>query len=424
MNFPAYWSDTLRLHASDPDSRKNKDRTESPRHFIDIDAYPEFVANGFINPNYDSVVFIHGSSFVITQGTVPWAIITWEDSLRRTFQQRNWHMAMQLGADLGHYVGDAHQPLHITENYDGDMSNQSGVHSRYETSLVGQYQTSIVYSNDTASYVPNVSNYTFNFLYNDYQFVDSVLYGDSVAHSVAGSTSGAAYLTKYWELAGNYTINLMKNSSKATADLIYTAWVDAGSPDPNGTTPVELTSFTATGSNNNKILLKWSTASELNNRCFEIERKLSTSNENFRTISFVNGTGTSTIVTNYSFTDNPSINGNYLYRLKQVDFSGTFKYSNIIEASSVALSEFGLNQNYPNPFNPATLIKYSIAKRGNVTLKVYNVLGKEAAVLVNGEKEAGNYEINFNASGLSSGVYFYELSSAGSRLTKKMIIMK
>jgi hypothetical protein len=110
--------------------------------------------------------------------------------------------------------------------------------------------------------------------------------------------------------------------------------------------------------------------------------------------------------------------------LKQVDFSGTFKYSNIIEASSVALSEFGLNQNYPNPFNPATLIKYSIAKRGNVTLKVYNVLGKEAAVLVNGEKEAGNYEINFNASGLSSGVYFYELSSAGSRLTKKMIIMK
>jgi hypothetical protein len=85
---------------------------------------------------------------------------------------------------------------------------------------------------------------------------------------------------------------------------------------------------------------------------------------------------------------------------------------------------FSLNQNYPNLYNPSTKISYRIASKGNVTLKVYNVLGNEAAVLIDGEKEAGNYEINFNASGLSSGVYFYTLSSAGYTMTKKMIIMK
>jgi hypothetical protein len=331
MNFPKYWSDTLTAHASDPDSRKSADKTESPRHFIDIDAYPEFVTNGFISQKYDSVVLQHTSSWVIKQGTVPWAIVTWEDSLKRAFQQKNWHMAMQLASDLGHYVGDAHQPLHITQNYDGGMSNQRGVHSRYESDLIGQYWSNILYTNDSASYVPNVSDYTFNFLYSDYQFLDSVLYGDSVATAVAGSNSGAAYLAKYWELAGSYTTKLMKLSSKATADLIYTAWVDAGSPSQNPN----------------------------------------------------------------------SVNGNNISSLS-----------------------FNLNQNYPNPFNPTTSIRFSIGSKGNVTLKVYNVLGKEAAVLVNGEKEAGNYEANFNASGLPSGVYFYELNSAGNMLTKKMIIMK
>ena len=330
MNFPESWGSFLTAHASDPDSRKNQDKTESPRHFIDIDAYPEFVANGFISQSYDSVVLKHTSSWVIQQGTVPWAIITWEDSLRRMFQQKNWAMAMQLGADLGHYVGDGHQPLHLTENYDGGSSNQNGVHSRYETALVGAYQGSIVYTNSTATYVPNISKYVFDFIYADYKDLDTCLYGDSLAHAVTGTTSGAAYLAKYWEVAGYDIINLMKNASKATADLIYTAWVDGGSPDP------------ATSVNDNKT----------------------------------------------------------------------------------SLMSFSLNQNYPNPFNPSTTISYSIVNRGNVSLKVYDMLGKEAAVLVNGEKEAGNYELSFNASGLSSGIYIYELRSAGNLLTKKMILVK
>jgi hypothetical protein len=264
---------------------------------------------------------------------VPWAIITWEDSLKKTFKLKNWALAMQIAADLGHYVGDEHQPLHITTNYDGGLCvpKRRNVHSRYETDLIGFVQSKILYTNDTASYISNVSDYTFKMLYDDFQYVDSVFYGDSVATAFADTNKGTVYLNKYWELAGGYTTNLMKNATKAIADLMYTAWIDAGSPTQGPT---------SVGENKN------------------------------------------------------------------------------------SLSSFSLDQNYPNPFNPSTLIRYNIANKGIVTLKVFNLLGKEAAVLVNEEKEAGNYEINFNASGLSSGVYFYELASAGNIMTKKMIIMK
>ena len=85
---------------------------------------------------------------------------------------------------------------------------------------------------------------------------------------------------------------------------------------------------------------------------------------------------------------------------------------------------FTLEQNYPNPFNPSTIIKYSIPSESFTTLKVYDVLGNEVATLVNSEKPAGNYEVEFNAKGLSSGIYFYKLKSSGSVLVRKMMVVK
>ena len=301
-------------------------------------------------------------------------------------------MAMQLSADLGHYVGDGHQPLHVTENYDGDMTNQSGVHSRYETTLVGQYQSNIVYNNDSASYVSNISNYVFDFLYVGNKYVDSVLYGDSVAHAVAGSTKGTVYLQKFWDICGNQIIQLMKNASKSTADLIYTAWIDAGSPDPNGTTPVELASFTANTSMG-KVTLSWRTATETNNRGFEIQRKAD--DNSWIVLSFTNGNGTTTNANNYSFTDNTSgLNANKLsYRLRQVDFNGQSQYSPVVLIDNIIPANYNLSQNFPNPFNPSTIIKYQIPQNSFVSLKVYNSLGQEAATLVNGMVNAGSYEV-------------------------------
>ena len=426
MNVPATWSPFLIAHASDADNRKGTDPTESTRHFIDIDSYPEFVANDSINRDYNAFVALHGSSVVISNGILPWAIVRWEDSLKHAFQQGNLTLAMQLSADLGHYVGDGHQPLHCTENYDGAITNQSGIHSRYETSLVGKYQTSIVYPNDHATYVSDVSSYTFNFIYLSNKYVDSTLYGDSVAAAFAGTNSSkdTTYLKKYWELCGSQVVYLMKTASRATADIIYTAWVDAGSPNLGGTNPVELTSFTA-NSSMGKVTLNWRTATEINNRGFEIQRKVD--DNNWAVIAFHNGNGTTTNASNYSFTDKISaLNANKLsYRLRQVDFDGKSQYSPEVLVDNIIPESYNVSQNFPNPFNPSTIIKYQIPQNSFVSLKVYNSLGQEAATLVNGMVNAGSYEVKLNASNLTSGVYYYVIKAGENFVqTKKMILIK
>jgi len=242
MSFLSYWSDSITSHASDADNRKNADPKESPKHFIDIDEYPEFIKSGRISQNYDSVVAGHSLSFVIDNGTLPWTIVTTCDSLKAELKRRDWQKAMLTAADLGHYVGDAHMPLHITRNYNGQYSNQSGVHSRYETTLIGKYQSQLVYTNDTASYIESISDFAFNTAYSNYNYVDSVLYADSLAKALTGSTSSSAYYTQFWNVAGAFTLALFKHASKSIADLIYTCWIDSGSP--TSVNAVKLTGIT------------------------------------------------------------------------------------------------------------------------------------------------------------------------------------
>jgi len=185
--------------------------------------------------------------------------------------------------------------------------------------------------------------------------------------------------------------------------------------------PVELTSFTASVNEGN-VVLNWSTATETNNHLFEIERKAVTSE--YITIGYVEGAGTTTEPQNYSYADNEVETGTYTYRLKQVDFDGTFTYSNEVEVDVTAPLSFNLDQNYPNPFNPTTNINYSIQEAGNIILAVYNTVGEKVAVLVNGYSEAGHFEVSFDASNLTSGVYLYKLQSANSVQTKKMMLLK
>ncbi|MGB5530500.1 MAG: T9SS type A sorting domain-containing protein [Ignavibacteriaceae bacterium] len=185
--------------------------------------------------------------------------------------------------------------------------------------------------------------------------------------------------------------------------------------------PVELTSFTAVG-NNGIVELNWETATEVNNHMFEIERR--TEATEFRTIGYVEGAGTTTEPQSYSYTDINVEVGSYVYRLKQIDFNGTYQYSDEVEVDVNAPLSFNLEQNYPNPFNPSTNIKYSVPESGNVKLSVYNLVGEEVAVLVNGNVEAGNFEVTFDASSLPSGVYLYKLQSANSVQTKKMMLLK
>ncbi len=223
------WSDSLAAHSSDADYRRSTDPNEAPRHFIDIDDYPEFIATGRIPQNLDSLIALHGSSFVFNTGILPFAIIATTDSLKKYFQQHNFQKAMLQAADLGHYVGDGHQPLHITRNYDGQYTNQNGVHSRYETQMINRDTANIIYTLENATYVSNINQFVFNFLYNNYRYVDSVLKFDSIAHAIAPSYN-ANYYQIFWELAGNFTTMLFNNASHFLASLIYTSWVNSGSP--------------------------------------------------------------------------------------------------------------------------------------------------------------------------------------------------
>jgi hypothetical protein len=185
--------------------------------------------------------------------------------------------------------------------------------------------------------------------------------------------------------------------------------------------PVELISFTASVSGNN-VLLNWTTATEINNLGFEVERR--TLDSNYETVGFVSGAGSTTEQRSYTFTDVNVREGIYFYRLKQIDFNGTNSYNDAIEVEVVAPTIYSLDQNYPNPFNPATNINYSIAEAGFVKIAIYNMLGQEVELLVNEFKEAGQHSINFDASGLTSGAYFYTLETSQFKQTRKMLLAK
>ena len=186
--------------------------------------------------------------------------------------------------------------------------------------------------------------------------------------------------------------------------------------------PVELTSFTATVNNEGSVVLNWSTATEVNNHMFEIERE--NTEGQFNKIGFVEGHGTTAEQQEYSYVDNSVKTGTYYYRLKQIDFSGQYEYSNEIEIEVNGPLTFGLEQNYPNPFNPSTLIKYSVPENGFVKLSIYNLVGEEVNVLVSKTVDAGFYEVTFNATNLPSGTYFYRLQTGNTVQAKKMVLMK
>jgi hypothetical protein len=197
--------------------------------------------------------------------------------------------------------------------------------------------------------------------------------------------------------------------------------------------PVELISFTAEVAENS-VELKWQTATEINNSGFEIERTSpipspyqgegGEAGRGWEMIGFVAGYGTTTEPMSYSFTDENVNTGNYNYRLKQIDYDGSFSYSDIVEVEVDEPTEFSLEQNYPNPFNPSTKINYSVPIYGNVSLKIYDILGNEVITLVDELKQAGSFDVTFDGSSLSSGVYYYRLTSGEMTTTMKLMLMK
>lgn len=245
------------------------------------------------------------------------------------------------------------------------------------------------------------------------------------------------YIDLATALTFTYSVQITITSNNATP--VWTSGPRTGSgsyilDDPNNShtaariqvlymsiIPIELVSFGA-AVQGNSVNLSWQTATELNNSGFEIERK--SQNTEWNRIGFVAGSGTTTESRSYSFVDNSLPVGSYSYRLKQIDYDGTFEYSNTVEVVTSIPVQYSLDQHYPNPFNPSTKIRFTIPEASIVSLKVFNAIGEEVATLVNEVYESGTNEIVFNASNLTSGIYFVRMEAGSFVSTRKITLLK
>jgi len=192
--------------------------------------------------------------------------------------------------------------------------------------------------------------------------------------------------------------------------------------------PVELLSFTLTPKDNG-MLIQWETASENNNAGFILQRSLArdgafTEIASYQTHDSLIGLGTSPTGKIYTYFDHDRLQAGrtYFYKLLDVDLSGNITEHSITEVTLP--NAYHLSQNYPNPFNPTTTIEFSLRQDGRTVLEVFNILGQVVARPIDGELKAGAYQVQFNASGLSSGLYFYRLRSGSFVDTKKMLLLK
>jgi len=258
---------------------------------------------------------------------------------------------------------------------------------------------------------------------------------NTTAGTVIHLANGVVRENIYWLVAGAVTLGAGSSVFEGTilcntaitvgaTAIVHGALLGNGAITVNAASvlPVEMVSFTATANRFNAEL-RWSTATELNNYGFEIERRQT---GNWTKVGFVAGAGTSNSPRDYSYTDNSLSPGRYVYRIKQIDNNGAFLYKASAEVEiGLAAKKFELASNYPNPFNPSTTIQFTLGNDGMTTLQVYNMLGQKVATLFNGNAEAGRmYQVTLDASKLTSGLYIAKLESGNQRMMQKMVLMK
>jgi len=239
-------------------------------------------------------------------------------------------------------------------------------------------------------------------------------------------------------LEGVATVTIRFDHTDATSTSGPDVKLDDFQITSGGPVPIQLASFGASVVRDNDVEVAWITISETNNYGFEIERSRNLNgvreanphseigNPQWVEIAFVQGHGTTLAPQSYSYIDRAVPFGKYTYRIKQIDLDGRSETFPELEVSvGVEQDKFILAQNYPNPFNPSTTIDFMVPQAGWATVKIYNLLGQEVATSYYGIVQANKiYSTEFNALGLPSGVYFYQLRSAGKIETRRMTLMK
>ena len=324
---------------------------------------------------------------------------------------------LYINDGLGNFIrGENFSFWYIPKISPADFDNDGDV----DLAVIKDYNTLILYRNIdsltsdciTGPIITDVNTTNLYFT----ESLQNVSFGlinfDSTEASIVSNISNDSVYINSGSKSGQFRINLSANGSIICSKIVLVDYP----------LPVKLAEFTSV-INGRNVTLNWSTAEELNNSGFDIERS-STENQWVKA-GFVSGHGTISEPLNYSFTDKNLTTGKYKYRLKQIDFNGNFEYYELAEEVSIGIPDkYELSQNYPNPFNPVTNLEFGISNLGFVTLKIYDVLGRELLTLVNEIKEPGYYKIKFNAGNLSSGVYFYRMEAGDFVTVKKFVVMK
>ncbi len=220
-------------------------------------------------------------------------------------------------------------------------------------------------------------------------------------------------------------IDISSGADVCADAIIINGTYSGGGTICQGPLPVLLSSFSFSVNKNNAAL-SWITEAELNNSGFDVERRVTLSGvEGWQKIAFVHGNGTSSTPKSYVYEDKKLQTGSYKYRLKQLDYNGIFEYFELeSDVVIVPPNIFSLGQNYPNPSNPKSKIGYELPVQMKISIKVYDVTGREVAALVDKMQDAGYYTVEFDGSNLASGVYFYRMNAGNFSDIKKIILIK
>lgn len=228
------YKDYITNHSIDADIRKHHDKTEGPKHYIDIDFYEEYLSGRMIQDE-NQLISLYGDSIVTKMGLLPWATFDTFNNLTLAFKEMNRDKILICLSDLAHYVADAHQPLHTILNYDGQYTNQEGIHYRYESTMIEKYLNEI--SDETEGkeiiFVENPLNYIFNYISNSSSLSEVLFASDKSAAERAGSVENDEYYRLLWFKTKYITKIQFESAYNSLASLIYTAWVDAGEPPIN-----------------------------------------------------------------------------------------------------------------------------------------------------------------------------------------------
>jgi len=228
------YKDYIAEHSIEPDLRKDIDKTEGPKHYIDIDFYEEFLSGNMI---YDKnqLISVYGDSVVEKTGLLPWATIESLQNLTKAFKEKNRDKILIHASDLAHYVADAHQPMHTLLNYDGQFTGQNGIHSRYESDLIHLYLDELEEKINISDpvYVEEPRDFIFSYIMNSFSVSEVIFASDKFASLRTGSTRNEEYYRLLWFRTKYITEIQFESASNALAALIYTAWVNGGKPLPD-----------------------------------------------------------------------------------------------------------------------------------------------------------------------------------------------